>query len=495
MFSGEAERNGTHAAGRGRAVFLFPIHLESDEKSSQRRVLPCFFCGQLLLSIRPSLLSFLNLINNMAKHMHLWFRFPRFPGSIRSVIVFMFLWLILGNPIGSLAASPREYDRAKDDLAALQNDPRRSKWREPWETLADRFMSVYEKEKKWVNRPAALYRSALALDELARRSGRRSDCNEAEARYRRLWEGHASSVLADDALYRAARLRAERLTDRPGALKLLDKLLSEYPRGDMADDAAAYARRLAPERQAPRAVAEGKAQARKKGPANREGKFRLHVRRVLLDAGHGGRDPGTHHNGILERTVTLDLAKRVGAILAAHDIDVKYTRFSNRWVSLDARADKVRTTRADLFISIHVNANPSSSVQGFETYYLDFARTSAASRLAAVENAIKGRSAASREKLPASKLFRVQQQESSRLARNIQNTTLGYLRGKKYATVDGGIKTAPFHVLRKSGVPGVLVEVGYCTNRQEAAWLAQPVYRALLARGIAYGILAYAGRE
>lgn len=92
-----------------------------------------------------------------------------------------------------------------------------------------------------------------------------------------------------------------------------------------------------PSGQAPRAVAEGKAQARKKGPANREGKFRLHVRRVLLDAGHGGRDPGTHHNGILERTVTLDLAKRVGAILAAHDIDVKYTRFSNRWVSLDAR--------------------------------------------------------------------------------------------------------------------------------------------------------------
>lgn len=179
----------------------------------------------------------------------------------------------------------------------------------------------------------------------------------------------------------------------------------------------------------------GRRRPGKKGPANREGKFRLHVRRVLLDAGHGGRDPGTHHNGILERTVTLDLAKRVGAILAAHDIDVKYTRFSNRWVSLDARADKVRTTRADLFISIHVNANPSSSVQGFETYYLDFARTSAASRLAAVENAIKGRSAASREKLPASKLFRVQQQESSRLARNIQNTTLGYLRGKKYATV------------------------------------------------------------
>ena len=193
--------------------------------------------------------------------------------------------------------------------------------------------------------------------------------------------------------------------------------------------------------------------------------------------------------------MTLDLAKRVGSILAAHGMDVKYTRFSNRWVSLDERADKVRTTRADLFISIHVNANPSPQVQGFETYYLDFARTSAASRLAAVENALKGRSAASRENLPASKLFQVQQQESARLARNIQSTTLGVLRKKKYATVDGGIKTAPFHVLRKSGVPGVLIEVGYCTNKREAAWLAQSAYRAQLARGIAYGILAYANRK
>ncbi len=406
----------------------------------------------------------------------------------------LFCLLLLGNAVDSLAESPREYERAKDELTALQKDTRRSKWREPWEDLAERFMTVYEKQTQWRNRPAALYRSALALDELARRSGRGSDCTRAEARYRMLWEKHAASVLADDALYRAARLRAEKRRDQAGALKLLEKLCAEYPKGDMADEAAAYIRKLDPERKISKPDTEKKTK-KAKGKAAQKGTFQFHVRRVLLDAGHGGRDPGTQHNGILERTVTLDLAKRVGSILAAHGMDVKYTRFSNRWVSLDDRADKVRTTRADLFISIHVNANPSPQVQGFETYYLDFARTSAASRLAAVENALKGRSAASREKLPASKLFQVQQQESARLARNIQSTTLGFLRKKKYATVDGGIKTAPFHVLRKSGVPGVLIEVGYCTNEREAAWLAQSAYRAQLARGIAYGILAYANRK
>lgn len=472
--SAESGRNGTHILMR---LFLF-------------------FREVVAILVQTFPLSFFIVARTMTNHIQICCQSSSIFYRMRFLFAFtLFCLLLFGGAVESLAESPREYERAKDELAALQKDTRRSKWREPWEDLAERFMRVYEKQTQWRNRPAALYRSALALDELARRSGRGSDCTKAEARYRILWEKHAASVLADDALYRAARLRAEKRRDQAGALKLLEKLCAEYPKGDMADEAAAYIRKLDPERKISRPSPEKKAVKAKGRASAQKGAFQFHVRRVLLDAGHGGKDPGTQHNGILERTVTLDLAKRVGSILAAHGMDVKYTRFSNRWVSLDERADKVRTTRADLFISIHVNANPSPQVQGFETYYLDFARTSAASRLAAVENALKGRSAASREKLPASKLFQVQQQESARLARNIQSTTLGVLRKKKYATVDGGIKTAPFHVLRKSGVPGVLIEVGYCTNKREAAWLAQSAYRAQLARGIAYGILAYANRK
>ena len=91
-------------------------------------------------------------------------------------------------------------------------------------------------------------------------------------------------------------------------------------------------------------------------------------------------------------------------------------------------------------------------------------------------------------------LFTIQKQESRRLARNIHETTLKYLRKKNYRTHDGGIKTAPFHVLRRSGVPGVLIEVGYCTNKTEAERLAVDAYRASIARGIANGILIYTGK-
>ena len=96
--------------------------------------------------------------------------------------------------------------------------------------------------------------------------------------------------------------------------------------------------------------------------------------------------------------------------------------------------------------------------------------------------------------LPPHRLFTIQKQESRRLARNVHETTLKYLRKKNYRTHDGGIKTAPFHVLRRSGVPGVLIEVGYCTNKTEAERLAVDAYRASIARGIANGILIYTGK-
>ena len=97
----------------------------------------------------------------------------------------------------------------------------------------------------------------------------------------------------------------------------------------------------------------------------------------------------------------------MGAILSSRGLNVRYTRRSDTWITLEQRADKVRTNKADLFISIHVNANPSEGVQGFETYYLDVSRTSASTRLAAVENALRDRSRATREKLPPHRLFHV----------------------------------------------------------------------------------------
>lgn len=392
----------------------------------------------------------------------------------------------------AVRANPVSYGKAKETMSRLERIPPQRQQREPWEKLAASFLRIYQTEKKWNNRPAALFRSARALDRLSRYAASRKDARRSVERYLDLAQAHPRSVLADDALYNAARLRGDVLGDSEGAQELLQRQIKAYPSGDMKQAAARYLSALSPSSGKSQS---GAAHAKMKKNASQSKSFRLGVRTVLIDPGHGGKDPGTHHNGIREKTVTLDLARRVGAILSRRGLKVRYTRLSDKYVSLEQRADKVRTNKADLFVSIHVNANPSSKVRGFETYYLDVSRTSSATRLAAVENALRDRGRAAREKLPPDRLFRIQKQESRRLARSVHDTTLKLVRTKKYRTADGGIKTAPFHVLRRSGVPGVLIEVGYCTNKDEARRLSMPPYRAALAEGIANGILAYVGKK
>lgn len=417
------------------------------------------------------------------------------PGK-RKLFFFSGVWLALCCILlclpPAVRADPASYGKAKETMARLERIPSQRQKREPWEKLAASFLRIYQTEKTWNNRPAALFRSARALDRLSRYAASRKDARRSVERYLELAQAHPRSVLADDALYNAARLRGEILGDREGARELLRRQIKDCPSGDMKQAAARY---LATLSTSPAKSQSETARAKTKKIAPQSKSFRLAVRTVLIDPGHGGKDPGTHHNGIREKTVTLDISRRVGAILARRGLKVRYTRLSDTYVPLERRADKVRTNKADLFVSIHVNANPSAKVRGFETYYLDVSRTSSATRLAAVENALRDRGRATREKLPPSRLFRIQKQESRRLARSIHDTALKFVRKKNFRTADGGIKTAPFHVLRRSGVPGVLIEVGYCTNKDEAKRLATPSYRAALAEGIANGILSYTGKR
>lgn len=393
----------------------------------------------------------------------------------------MLSWVL---PAQVRGADPARYQELKAQLHNLPKDERRSQWREPWQKLADAFFDLYTHEQTWINRPAALFRSAVALDELARRSRTDKDGRRAVTCYLELVKKHAHSVLADDALFKAAKLRAEVLKDLPGSRELLQQIRKRYPQGDMADDAADYDGMLA---------AELSAQTIQEADDSKDAKLpRLPVRTILLDPGHGGKDPGAVHNGIEEHEIALDISKRLGVILAANGYAVRYTRYSNIWTSLEDRTAKVRTDKADLFISIHVNAAPKTELAGFETYYLDIKRVSRSVRLVAVENAVRNRKKEKIGMLPLWTLLRMQNRDSSQLARSIHNAALAHLKTKKYTTQDGRIKTASFQVLRQAGVPAVLLETGYCSNKDEARNLRSPAYRAALAKGIAAGIMAYA---
>ena len=173
--------------------------------------------------------------------------------------------------------------------------------------------------------------------------------------------------------------------------------------------------------------------------------FRFATRSIMIDPGHGGKDPGTVHNGVIEREVTLDIAKRVGSILAGKGIQVHYTRTDNTWVSLSTRSYMANQARADVLLSIHVNASPNESACGLETYFPDTASSSAdAGKLAGLENANGGHKGDTGSPAASSS---VRSQESRRLADTVQKCTLSVMKEKTFTVRDGGVKSGPFKVL------------------------------------------------
>ncbi len=217
----------------------------------------------------------------------------------------------------------------------------------------------------------------------------------------------------------------------------------------------------------------------------------LTVRTVYIDIGHGGKDQGTAHNGIIEKDLVLDIGKKLGAFLTQKGFTVIYSRTDNVFIPLSSRPDHANSAGADLFVSIHVNAFPGDSIQGFETYYLDFAKNSQASRVATLENSVSDHKLGDLQNVLAKMLLNVRTDESKNLASFIQNSAVTEAQNAGYDTKDGGTRSAPFHVLIGTSMPAVLVEVGYCTNKQEAEMLKNDAYRNILAQGIGMGIIRY----
>ena len=279
-------------------------------------------------------------------------------------------------------------------------------------------------------------------------------------------------------------------------MRLLARLEKEYPRGDMRPQAVALRRQLAPDATAgvlPADASDGRGTTVPAGNLV-AGQPGLSVRRVFLDAGHGGRDPGTIHNDVVERNITLDIALRLGRLLEDNGLEVIYSRRKDVAVSLRDRTGKANQAGADLFVSIHVNAHEDRGINGFETYYLDISRDPRAVRVASQENARTDRNLGEVQKVLSDSMLTARQYESRRLAGDIQKQSLARLKRRGYAVRDNGTRAAPFIVLLGARMPCVLVEVGYCSNPHEARNLLDARYRMILAEGLAEGILSYRDR-
>jgi N-acetylmuramoyl-L-alanine amidase len=224
---------------------------------------------------------------------------------------------------------------------------------------------------------------------------------------------------------------------------------------------------------------------------------------VVVDAGHGGRDPGTSgtigaRTKVLEKDIALSVSKKLAVALRERGLEVIMTRTSDTLISLYERGPIANAQRGDLFISIHVNAaNPNwknpSAARGFETYFLAEARTEDARRVEQMENAsvrFETGAQASR-KDPLNFIINDMAQnehlrESSELAAIIQARLAKVQPGP-----NRGVKQAGFVVLTTAFMPAVLVELGFVTNPDEARFLSNEARQRELAAAIADAAMEY----
>ena len=222
--------------------------------------------------------------------------------------------------------------------------------------------------------------------------------------------------------------------------------------------------------------------------------FGLTLRTVMIDAGHGGKDPGAQGlSGLTEKDVNLRFAKFLGEALQKKGLNVIYTRSADVFIPLETRTELANSKGADLFVSVHCNSHTDKSSAGMETYSLNLATTQEAVRVAARENAASQKKISDLQAILTDLMLSAKTAESRDLAKFVQKRSIAAVRGD-YPTRDRGPHEAPFFVLIGANMPAVLVELGYVTNPADAQRLGSDAYLRALAQGMTEGILAYKKR-
>jgi N-acetylmuramoyl-L-alanine amidase len=221
------------------------------------------------------------------------------------------------------------------------------------------------------------------------------------------------------------------------------------------------------------------------------------IETVVIDPGHGGKDPGAiGPGGLQEKDITLYVGKKIGQILEEKQgVKIIYTRHEDIFVPLNDRTEMANSQKADLFVSIHVNASEQRKARGIETYFLNWTNDKEALKVAARENKI---SINKMEKIQDGLQVILQdlarnnkREESMRLAHSVQSSIVNHLRNDYSKIEDLGVKYALFYVLVGAEMPSILVEISFISNHEEEQRLAADSYRDKVAEAIAKGIDAY----
>ncbi len=232
--------------------------------------------------------------------------------------------------------------------------------------------------------------------------------------------------------------------------------------------------------------------------ANRAGSYSLArqlglgARRIVIDAGHGGHDPGTiGRRGLQEKELVLDVALRLDRLVRQElGAEVVLTRSTDVFIPLEERTAIANSRGADLLLSIHANASRNARARGIETYFLNFAHTPHAEEVAARENAISPATLKDLQNLVKAIATNSKIDESRDFAAAVQESMIAGVR-QEHDVSDRGVHTAPFYVLIGANMPAVLAEIAFVTNPDDEKRLRDPDYREVLARSLLRGVRTY----
>ncbi|MGC3998287.1 MAG: N-acetylmuramoyl-L-alanine amidase [Anaeromyxobacter sp.] len=242
---------------------------------------------------------------------------------------------------------------------------------------------------------------------------------------------------------------------------------------------------------APAAAAQPEPAALEVSPPALEGERT--IRRVVVDAGHGGHDPGAiGPSRVREKDVTLAIARRLARKLRAAGFEVVLTRDGDRYLALEERTALANTARGDLFVSIHANAHPRRTMSGVETYFLNVTDDRYARRLAARENGVDMGAQGEVARILTDLDAKASADASQQLARQVQREVCSGVRAGVGDVKDLGVKNALFYVLLGARMPAVLVETGFISNKVEEKRLASAEYQERVASGVTRAVVSFA---
>ncbi len=220
----------------------------------------------------------------------------------------------------------------------------------------------------------------------------------------------------------------------------------------------------------------------------------LGVKRIVIDPGHGGKDPGAigYLKSVREKNVTLEISRRLARKIRQRlGCEAILTRNGDTFLSLEERTAIANTKNADLFISIHTNANKTRVCRGIETYFLNLATDEHAILVAARENATSAKNISDLEAILSDLMKNAKIDESSRLAGHVQEAIIRELKPRYSRIKNNGVKQAPFYVLLGAEMPCILIEVAFITNPRECRRLNSAGYQEDIVDAIVTGIQRY----